>query len=102
GSNAMGTETLRFAQGDIPVLPVLVVKNHHRVPTTGSDDAEFLPYLLKHAQRLRQFLAGVQGGDDGAHAAPVGGDGGEYDALGKDALVEEAPAEAHGQRALAD
>ncbi len=44
----------------------------------------------------------MDGGDDGAHAALVGGDGGIDDALGEDAFLEEAAAQLHSQRAFTD
>ena len=44
----------------------------------------------------------MEGGNDGAHAAFVDGDGGEDDALGKDAFLEEPGAEFHGERAFTD
>ena len=44
----------------------------------------------------------MKSGDDGAHAALVSRDGGEDNTLGKDAFLEEASAELHGEGTFTD
>src|SRR5947209_5631758 len=65
------------------------------------NDMQFLAHALEDVQRLRQFLAPMDGRHDGAHAALIDWNGGIHDALREHAFLEESLAELHGKRALA-
>src|SRR5947209_19124180 len=65
--------------------------------TTLLNDAQFLAYFLKDAQSFGEFLAGMNGRDDGAHTTLVSGHRREDDTLGKDPFLEEALTELQRQ-----
>ena len=66
------------------------------------DDIEFFAYFLEDVQGSGEFFVGVKRGDDSTHAAFVGGDGGEDDALGKEAFFKETCTELHGEGSFTD
>src|SRR5207245_2351800 len=66
------------------------------------DQSQLLPNLLERVERELQVLARVRGGDDGADASLVAGDGGEAEALREDAFREKPIRQLHGDRRFAD
>src|SRR5579859_2176505 len=83
----------------MPKMALLPLSKNWSCPRLN--DAQFPAHALEDVQRLRQFLAGVDGRHDGAHAALIDGNSGIDDALREDAFREESPAELHGKRAFA-
>jgi hypothetical protein len=69
---------------------------------SGGKDPHFLGDRSEDFEGLVDLSAGVFAGHDGANASFAFGNGGEGDASGHDAGVEEGAAKVHGATAVAD